>query len=157
MFRLNERMRRNFYALPNFMRSLHHAANTKMEDLFDMPKMPDIHKFLMGHEPLMPLNAHFSVLDPRFVKRPVSEIRELFAAIGTTSYSVDPSQGRLLRNLVVFNPRRALLHEIMILLTTTIQLPQEKDFEETTFAVFNSAKRQIEKVIERTEAGHKTS
>lgn len=149
MFALNKIMRRKFYELPLLMRNFHSAANAKIEGPFDMPPMPDIHKFLMDHEPLMPANAHFSVLDPRFIRRSVSEMRELFAAIGTTSYSTAPSQGRLLRNLVVFNPRRALLHEIMILLTTTIQLPREKDFVETTSVVFNSTEGQINKAIKR--------
>lgn len=104
----------------------------------------DIHKFVQGLETNMPANANFSILHPSNITRNLLEIREIFNAIGIKNHPIDTKNAeRQLRDLVVLRPKRALLHEIIIQITTQVQLEDDEDFAAVVKSVYKELLEEV--------------
>lgn len=104
----------------------------------------DIHKFIKGTEQNMPKDACFSILHPDYITRSLQEIKEIYGAIGISSHPIGiKSFERQLKDLVVFRPQRRLLHEIIIQVTTQIQLESDEHFEVLTKAIEKETVKEI--------------
>jgi len=106
----------------------------------------DIHKFIKDIETNMPKDAHFSLLDPAYITRNITEIREIFSAIGIQNHDATDTNGaaRQLRNLVVFKPERLLLHEVIVQATTQLQIENDNEFKAIVRSLYEKAKQEVQ-------------